>query len=112
MAKTKWPDEVPVLEASDFCRNVFHGYGSQTGTHCLDGWRLEVFYAGSEVVVLDAIRFAAKAITGDRIFCVWDFNDDLDYSKAVLARVWNLAVAKLGYVGGNPEAKNLKRPKQ
>ena len=89
-----WPKEVPILT----CNNMHKGgLNGPRKTHCLIGWCHEVF-PGSRVhrvicTLEDVIQHPSIA----------SFNDDSQRPKTELARVWNKAMAKLGYVVGNPE---------
>jgi hypothetical protein len=90
MSKPKWPTEVPVLTARDvppgtlFClaADVFHDPATLP----------EV-----ENALVDA-ALASK-----------DFRGNVRVgTKTTVARVWNLAMADLGYTEGNPEAPKAK----
>lgn len=106
MAKTKWPDEVPVLEPDDICKGSF---GTADGRRCIVGWAREVFglLTGECDEMLNTVRVAYRDIEGvDFRGGMFEFNDDTP--SDLVARVWNRATARLGYVVNNPEAKHLK----
>lgn len=101
-----WPKTVPILEADDICREQLNGPG---GTHCLMGWinvqfnGLREQSAGEVCVQFEVDRAVGES--GKVGFVA--FNDWRGNSLDAVARVWNRAMAKLGYVVGNPEAKNV-----
>lgn len=117
MARTKWPDEVPVLEASDICQGPF-----QLGEcRCTVAWAVDAFGISGDLLRFDghakvirklcdsaAELHAAEAGAARRHQAAYIYSDCLENSTALVARVWNRAMAKLGYVRGNPEAKHLK----
>lgn len=90
-----WPKEVPVLTARDIHKGSLDG---PNGTHCLYGWLYKSF---------GAFSIPTKAFEQLRDDCgtplLGNFNDS--NPKRKVARTWNRAMAKLGYVVGNPEAK-------
>lgn len=94
-----WPKEVPILEAKNMHKGSYNG---PNGTHCLLGWSYEVFPINEKVSnrVVRAIFRTARIHESD----IADFNDDKKRPKTELAAVWNKAMARLGYVVGNPEA--------
>lgn len=98
------PDEVPVLTSHHFCRGRFNGPNE---THCLEGWIIQVF--GSRYLIPgETARNAIENQVGSSgLWSIHKFNDDRRNSKRRLAQVWNRAMASLGYVVGNPEAKNF-----
>lgn len=108
--KTKdgWPVEVPVLEAKD----IFKGdYGDGHGRCCLLGWMSKVFPIESGVAFGDGtgdskcmakVRRAITGVINAKDIVAWNDNDHRE--KSEIARAWNRAMAKLGYVVGNPEA--------
>jgi hypothetical protein len=109
--KTRWPKEVPVLEAGDICKERMDK-GEQ---HCLLGWTYEVFgcdYSGCKIATTQTnaiIGDLEKACGGD--VCMWGspvaaFNDEKYRKKSTIAKVWNKVMAKRGYTEGNPEAKS------
>jgi hypothetical protein len=114
--KKPLPKTMPVLTAADICREEFtHGE-----KHCLVGWaRVAVTGEASWAppASQSAIQKIRKALqeAGQELEAVgaeWgviQMNDQTKNRKALLARVWNRAIAKLGYVVDNPEAKNLQR---
>ena len=110
---TKWPDEVPVLVAGDIHKGWFNGPGD---THCLAGWWREICdepsdsYSPSDVD--EAIVEAARELGAREADYKW--GQSVSYindgnPKPLVARIWNRAMAKLGYVVNNPEAKYLKK---
>lgn len=56
---------------------------------------------------VSAIKEAIREVTGYRQEGVSRFNDDEQYPKSLIARVWNRAGYLLGYTGGNPENEPL-----
>ena len=101
MPTSKWPKTVPILEADDICRQYLHG---DNGRHCLAGWKLVVFGDARDQVYE---RLYEEAGVGAMNWIgLTRFNDTKP--KAEVARVWNRAMARLGYVVGNPEAKHIK----
>jgi hypothetical protein len=98
----QWPAEVPVLTAKDIHRGDLDG---PRGTHCLLGWGLETFHD-------ESARHEARRAMKQHIETVYSsvgvFNDDADNPKTEIARVWNRAMADLGYTEGNPEAPKAK----
>ena len=97
-----WPNKVPMLTYRDMCRDVMNG---QSDTHCLMGWAQVVFPT-------EEMRCRALAAMQVGPGAVSQFNDDRTNSQTKLARTWNRAMARLGYVVGNPEAKNVKRKRK
>lgn len=98
---TKWPDEVPVLSSRHMTRGYVAG-----DRRCLIAWTGDVFdcttFGRVDVALESACRdsgVALHAATG----C------GREVSLALMARIWNRAMAKLGYVVNNPEAKYLKK---
>ena len=97
---TTWPEKAPILEASDFCRGTFH-----TGTRsCLMGhvqnfvgWQDDKYHKVNDAIV-SVLR--KRGWRGD---FVADFSDNKRNSLSLLAKVWNKAMARLGYTDGNPE---------
>jgi hypothetical protein len=102
MSKPKWPAEVPVLTARDIHRGALDGPNQ---THCLIGWCSQSF---DDFDVWDTAREKIAGRIGDGRAWISDFNDDPATTKAEIARVWNLAMADLGYTEGNPEAPKAK----
>lgn len=120
--KLKWPEEAFLVTAEDM-QKVGNGL-SKDGPCCLYGY-VNVFISG------DPRPYSSKDSTGERAIRMklkkaiekaitqlqgtaplssgWStivtFNDSPDVPLALVARVWNRAMAILGYVVGNPEAK-------
>jgi hypothetical protein len=111
-------DSVPVLEAGDFCRGTLHD--NQADQSCLLGWLEDTFgdygakHHGRQVdmVILETIKECFPGLQNDYgspITSVAEFNDLLvpgngpAIPNGALAGVWNRAMAKLGFVVGNPE---------
>jgi len=113
----KYPDTMPVLESSDIIRNEY-GEGRR---HCLSGWVLECVGWDSPLAAsLEKRLFAEAERMGlrscgvsmnyyHRFPSVVQINDDRENRPRELAACWNRTIARLGYVVGNPEAKNVKR---
>lgn len=100
-----WPETVPILKEHHICKGDYDG---PDGTHCLMGWVLDTFpysRAGKEIQVHveNTLQRLAKAE------CVITYNDAPRRKRATCAALWNRAMAELGYVKGNPEAKPKKR---
>lgn len=108
-----WPKEVPILEAEDICRGNFHR-GEKA---CLSGWVLTViniqYPRFNDIIKRDCLQnkirksimeeiIRIKSIDGPSIVL---FNDNMLYSKKLIAQIWNKAMARLGYTEGNPERK-------
>lgn len=94
----KWPKEVPMLEAEDIHKGAPNG---PHGSHCLYGWCNKVFYRGSNTKAAEVIEELIWKQGSDWIIA---YNDNPRRHKKTIARTWNKAMAKLGYVIGNPEA--------
>lgn len=90
-----WPKEVPILTARDIYQG---GLDGPRNTHCLYGWLGVVF---GEATVPPKLFEKIRKECGT-VF-IAEFNDSK--SKALVAKTWNRAMAKCGYVVGNPEAK-------
>ncbi len=91
---TQWPEFVWVLEAEDICKGQLNG---PNGTHCLLGWCEETF--GDEFPEADrkAVCVLYQLISDSiSIFC----STNPPWKSA---KVWNQAMANLGYTEGNPE---------
>lgn len=98
--KLRWPKEVPILTARNMHKGSF-SHQSRDDCHCLFTWSMNVFPVASSVRQMIRKTIRRKSIVS--------FNDDPRNSKSTLARVWNRAMAKLGYVVGNPEAKRKRK---
>ena len=96
--RTEWPDEVPILTADDICRGR---KSDGHGRHCLTGWRDEVFglVVSNEIFVTVSDALTAECGTD----LIVDFNDLPTRPAGEIARAWNRAMARLGYVVENPE---------
>lgn len=115
--KYEFPKTVPVLEAEDFCQAKCKDY--VTDKCCLIGHASRTFLRKNNPVTDDyqrlpaqvrkALRNAIEEHIGhfpleDESWSVFHFNDSFIRTMDELAKVWNRAMAKLGYVVGNPEA--------
>lgn len=127
MKSRRWPRSVPILEADDICReNMTDGE-----KHCLMGWVRESFWKENAEVAgrseyysiqrnVEKILFSEiRKDQGRPCECssepgLFDgkvndeliaFNDSRRTKKERIARIWNLAMAKLGYVKNNPMAR-------
>ena len=111
----KWPNEVPVLGHENFCRGAFESGRNR----CMTGWAHEVF-AGDpiptmpscievdkkiEPVIVHSLReLKASRLDEDYEYVgIPAYNDNPRNPKALLARAWNRAMARLGYTVDNPE---------
>lgn len=99
----KWPEEVPVLTARDIHKGGFDG---PRGSHCLVGWLDEVFpcWGEQQMRPYRAIRKQLPKLRGGSHMLPSVWNDSPNVTKTEIARVWNTAMAQLGYTEGNPEA--------
>ncbi len=95
-----WPGEVPILSAEDMHKGGFDG---PNDTHSLGGWATLVFVGGVEMFGV-AIAIADEAGVRRTYQDINDFNKAPGIRRSTLAKVWNRAMASLGYVVGNPEA--------
>ena len=102
MSRRRWPKEVPILTGDDIVRRKMSSCDGER--HCLLGWKCTVFDLASHGH--DAtMRKAQDALDSAAGTCfIAQFNDSTRNSKDEIAAVWNRAMAKLGYVVGNPEA--------
>lgn len=104
MSRTKYPETVPVLEGRHFCRGAF----MRGSRRCLLGWAGTVFSGratgGIPGSVERRLRIEVNKSVGDRHETIAGFNDNKENRLDLLAKIWNRAMAKLGYVVGNPEA--------
>lgn len=119
-----YPEEVPILTEKDFCRNE----NRKGDKCCLEGWLNRTFHpCGQEPVAIDYLypyqeRVSAwrkalsilKSILGqvypDSDPFLVEYNDIASKRKGglkLLAKVWNVTMAKLGYTEGNPETTEL-----
>lgn len=98
-----WPKTVPILEPHHIHKGDYDGLN---GTHCLAGWWQQAFAKREERwAAWKAIQCAVGSVDPTQ------FNDSRRRPKSTIARAWNRAMARLGYVVGNPEAKKLKSGK-
>lgn len=86
----KNPKFVWVLTADDFCRGTYDG---PNGIHCLAGWGRVAF---GKTLLLNRAFEELELLCG----FIPRFNDKESFEK--LAKVWNQAMANLGYTEGNP----------
>ena len=97
---TRWPKEAPILDASDFCRGTYH-HGTKS---CLLGHANNfISPCGPKSAEVHAAIVNAMWDFGWRGFWIDDFVDCRNNSLRLFAKVWNKAMAKLGYTEGNPE---------
>lgn len=102
------PEQVYVLEAEDFCKGVYY---NDKGQRCLSGWahyHFNSYYQNDllkEILSYECIKASKKS--KDNFYHIPGFNDSPKRSFETLAKVWNRFIARLGYVEGNPEAKNI-----
>ena len=96
-----WPEEVKILSSKDLC----HKYIGAGEKACLMGWWVRTF---EECTIREdgqigkAMRSAMKEIDPDVfVLTTPDWNDS--HTLAECAKVWNLAMFKLGYTEGNPQ---------
>lgn len=103
----RWPKEVPILEADDFCRDQFV---DRSGRACLS-WRVATTFSHHhyDAVVHQLFRAAEMLGATGSYPSLVAYNDNRANPKSLVARIWNRAMAKLGYTVGNPEAKRLKK---
>ena len=119
--KAGYPKEWQNLEAKDFCRKAY----AKGSRYCMEGWLNRITRGNAADIWLEpvdkrdalrnyirkaAIIFGAKnpPDRDRRGFCAV-MSDDRDNSLPLLAHIWNLAGAMLGYVVSNPETKTLKK---
>lgn len=115
--KEQWPKTVPILGAG----NIHKGALSDgKGRYCMVGWLDEVFgvhgfYDCDDLLqITDRKKRAEGAVMESlsevsRSVNIVTFNDNPRVKKSKIAKVWNRAMALLGYVVGNPEAKWLEK---
>lgn len=119
MSKTKWPDEVPVLEADDICQGPFE----ESERRCTVAWAVDAFGISGDLLRFDghakvirklcdsaAELHAAEADDARRHQAAYIYSDCLDNSTALVARIWNRAMCALGYTEGNPEYEAYAKP--
>lgn len=95
MDSERLPKTVPVLTA----RKMHKGnYDGPRGTHCLLGWKFEAGLRDPRW--WESVRCAASDLlrTDVPYPSIVGINDSPKNSKALLARIWNRAMRKLGYV--------------
>lgn len=105
------PDEWPILEAEDFCKDAYGEPGG--GRHCMVGWAAEVFnaYEGDGDVDYVSLTPWMEAFSDFlwlgpdvKASYILKYNDAPGRSHDELARTWNRFGAHLGFTEGNPEA--------
>lgn len=124
--KAGWPKEVPVLGDNDI-RKYGMGSGGWDQSHCLLGWVNVTFYNSACPYAAPRVSFLEQkkrlVILGFVKKCLSDeilghdcgtctgkdnriarFNDARSTPLGEVAKVWNKAMARLGYTVGNPEA--------
>ncbi len=112
----KWPETVPVLEPDNFCR----GAETRGARHCLVGWVEAAFNemaydSNREIKVIDEICAVAEEFGAAGADEAAEYrsppsvNDNPKNSRKLLARIWNRAMANLGYVVNNPEARYVNK---
>ena len=102
-------DTVPILGPEDFCRGEAHN----GDTSCLLGWMEHVFGYGTDLggkdigdTILDTIH---EVFPNQYFGSIPEFNDRMidgngpQIPRGTLASIWNRAMAKLGFIVGNPE---------
>ena len=109
-ADVKYPKTVPILQASDICKRRH----TNRETHCLLGWMDTVFltkhdrYVPGRFDIRDKVRTALQRaiikVASPATSSIATFNDDPKTPYKTIAKVWNRAMALLGYTEGNPEA--------
>jgi hypothetical protein len=104
-----WPKTVPILTAKDICRCSYSGPGN---SHCLIGWQRKAFGHEYESKTARVVRLALceeigkPVVNSDAAFRpITLFNDNDKIPATKIAKLWNRVMAKLGYVVGNPQAK-------
>lgn len=97
----KYPDEVSVLSEQDMCVGPLHEMRDGRDCGCL--W----YWAGRELPTtlrVDAAMQKAHSDLGTGLwFKTFPYDEARGITRAIVARVWNRAIAYLGYVVGNPE---------
>jgi hypothetical protein len=85
----KWPTEVPVLTSQDMCKHVLY----KDDRCCLLGHAYQTFGKG---VIYDKVHKALiKTCRRKKRIFVAEYNDS--HTLAENAKVWNEAMAALGY---------------
>jgi hypothetical protein len=118
--ETNWPDTVPILSARDICKGGFNAGHWPNYTYCLTGWAREAQLTVNPLAykpsprVWKALKQSVSEVglppTVDVVRNYTDlFNVNDRIPKPLAARVWNRAMAILGYTVGNPERKRLPR---
>lgn len=97
-----WPETVPILEAQHIFKDNYD-HPTDKNCHCLTGHAR--YWFDSPYVrcqVFQALR-GRIAVLGRRLSTpIPGFNDSSP--PELCARIWNAAMADLGYTEGNPEA--------
>lgn len=119
--KIVWPEEVPVLGERDMLEGNLWNRSRSRG--CLLGHCFRVFGVSSTLIMdstlfkdfSKAVTKAGRAVVGVRKktdeVVLWNDLECQEFAEKthqnpnlIRARVWNLAMALLGYTEGNPEA--------
>jgi hypothetical protein len=136
MSKVIWPETVAILNAADIHKGDLDGpnathclYGWRKEEFCSYDEKLrEVRYATADrdgpIInkTSKAIKRAIKELVPTKLINsfrevekreikkgdIVSFNDNPKIPKKLVARVWNRAMAYLGYVSNNPEVKHTK----
>lgn len=125
MPKTKWPDEVPVLEGKDFVQGPMRNF--ETGARCTVSWCWEAFRLADlclsdgerhiEGLVYETLNDTARQFRAEFSEPIGNgsldspeyYSDNKSNPPELLARIWNASMERLGYTKLDPEAKHLKR---
>ena len=92
--KPEWPEQVPILDASDICKNDYNG---PNNTRCLDEWmRITFPICRVRMRVQERLRAKILSKSGGLLMHLEHYNDI--YPKKESAKLWNEVMAELGYV--------------
>lgn len=114
MSKPQYPPTVSILDETDVIK---HCATDAAGRHCISGW-IDADFAQDPVArakALTAVKRAIRVLDADHFksnaydSSIVTYNDHADTPKRTIARAYNYAMALLGYVVGNPEARTLAR---
>jgi len=96
MAKIKWPEEIPMPKAGQFCTGSLSG---PKGSHCLVGWAMTAFPGGSYLNAYHEATSALRRVIRRRKpeASIVNFNDHWAKDDAERVAVWDEAMAALGY---------------